>query len=205
MSSSKSLFSLPLLASKTAAAVALLGAASAAQAVVTFTVAQVGANVVVSASGSLITSGFGSTALTNFLAGSTPSSGILTVGAPGNAYLSYGYAFSGATSFGSFIPTAASSGTGSDFGFNRTSGTLYVPAGYVSGSAVSGTATYDNTTLAAMGFTGGTYNVAYAFPFTGDSIVVNVPAVPVPEPGTYALMLAGLGVMGFMAGQRRQG
>ena len=39
--------------------------------------------------------------------------------------------------------------------------------------------------------------------FTG-SIASNTPVTPVPEPGTYALMLAGLGVVGYIARRRKQ-
>lgn len=39
---------------------------------------------------------------------------------------------------------------------------------------------------------------------TGAVGAPGVPVTPVPEPGTYALMLAGLGVMGFMANRRRK-
>ncbi len=36
------------------------------------------------------------------------------------------------------------------------------------------------------------------------AVGTNVPVTPVPEPETYALMLAGLGVVGFMANRRRK-
>jgi hypothetical protein len=36
-----------------------------------------------------------------------------------------------------------------------------------------------------------------------DNFTVNVTAAPVPEPETYAMMLAGLGALGFMARRRR--
>ncbi|MBZ8140332.1 hypothetical protein CLD22_10525 [Rubrivivax gelatinosus] len=48
--------------------------------------------------------------------------------------------------------------------------------------------------LALTGFTNGTYGGAYAGVLA---------AAPVPEPETYALMLAGLGIVGFIASRRR--
>ncbi len=50
----------------------------------------------------------------------------------------------------------------------------------------------------------GTYLVSYAFESTpGLGIDVASTIAPVPEPETYALMLAGLGVLGFAARRRR--
>lgn len=49
--------------------------------------------------------------------------------------------------------------------------------------------------LAVTGFTSGSMGGAY----TGI-----LAAAPVPEPETYALMLAGLGIVGFIASRRRQ-
>lgn len=41
--------------------------------------------------------------------------------------------------------------------------------------------------------------------FLVDDITLNSPAAPVPEPETYAMMLAGLGMVGFLARRRRKG
>lgn len=60
----------------------------------------------------------------------------------------------------------------------------------------SGTTLALEATLAADSFSGGpetflVYNLGTVTP-------------PIPEPGTYALMIAGLGVMGFVAKRRRK-
>ena len=39
---------------------------------------------------------------------------------------------------------------------------------------------------------------------TGDLLSQTIPMAPVPEPETYALMMAGLGAMGFVARRRKQ-
>ena len=41
-------------------------------------------------------------------------------------------------------------------------------------------------------------------PFGSGKGYVGVFAIPVPEPETYAMMLAGLGLMGFVARRRKQ-
>lgn len=55
-------------------------------------------------------------------------------------------------------------------------------------------------TFAVNGFVNGSWGGAYAAALTVSPAAVS----PIPEPGTYALMLAGLGVVGFMASRRRR-
>jgi hypothetical protein len=47
------------------------------------------------------------------------------------------------------------------------------------------------------------FNDGSKFDADYDDLVVGLKAAPIPEPETYALMLAGLGVMGFLARRRR--
>ena len=48
------------------------------------------------------------------------------------------------------------------------------------------------------------YNQTNLQSATSSSTSLNVAAAPIPEPETYAMMLAGLGLLGFMARRRKQ-
>lgn len=75
---------------------------------------------------------------------------------------------------------------------------LGVPSGYVSGQALSATATKFGTTLAALGMDVGTYTTTLVGPSgVSDSVIVNV---GIPAPGTAAL----LGLGGLAAIRRRR-
>jgi hypothetical protein len=58
-------------------------------------------------------------------------------------------------------------------------------------------------------FAAGTYTASFTFATTGgfsaDAVVDRVYVAAVPEPGTYALFAAGLGIMGLVAARRRRG
>jgi hypothetical protein len=64
---------------------------------------------------------------------------------------------------------------------NSTFDQLYVPSGYVSGSALSGTSTYDNTTFSGLGVTPGTYEWTWG-PAADDSFTVQIGPAAVPAP-----------------------
>ena len=76
------------------------------------------------------------------------------------------------------------------------------------GSIASGPSLLNTTPV--VGLAAGIYNIQVAGLATpggnywGSATLTNLPAAPVPEPETYAMMLAGLGLMGFVARRRRQ-
>jgi hypothetical protein len=102
--------------------------------------------------------------------------------------------FTGPSSFGSDADTDATSGSGSIAGLFGAS--LDVPTGYVSGSLITDSDTFDSTTLADMGLTLGTYTYTWGTGPTADSLVINIgpTASSVPEPVSIGLVGVGAGV-----------
>ena len=166
-------------------------------------ITQVGANVVVTGSGVIDLSG-----LTFLGTGPLPGFGIIWPDAAeilvgtGNVDLYTGA--TGPTSMGTGAETLADTGSGGQFGVGDLTGTtiIFVPAGY-DGTTLSSSSTFDNTTLAKLGFSPGTYTYTWAPSPTAEdgSLTINVTG-GVPEPSTWAMMLAGFAALGY-AGYRR--
>jgi hypothetical protein len=176
--------------------VAALFCGRPASASVIITLDQVGPNVVATDSGTvnfndLTFRGGGSTVVAIW-----PIGGFLVVGSTGvnDSYDS----ISGPTTFGTgdfFI--MASTGIGNTLGIiccvpvdDAAVPILLVPHGYVSGTELSGTATWDNTTIAALGVTPGIYTWTWGTGANADSLKLFA-GVPVPEPGTLGLLSIG--------------
>jgi hypothetical protein len=99
---------------------------------------------------------------------------------------------SGPTSFGSGAQANASSSTGDTFAFDGLFDQIAVPVGYVSGTFISGSNTWDGTNLATLGLTDGTYTYTWGTGSHADSLVVEIGVAPpssVPEPGSISLLL----------------
>jgi hypothetical protein len=170
--------------------------AGTADAGVIIDVYQSGSNVVASGSGSINLSGLTFVGTFTSDPGVTPIRANMYVGSGGA--LDFYSGASGPASFGSGGPTSASSGTGGTFGVNGIGGNIIVPHGYVSGSSLSGSDTYDNTTIAGLGLTPGTYTytwVSITGPLVDDSLTVNIASVPEPSSLVMACMAATAGLI----------
>ena len=75
----------------------------------------------------------------------------------------------------------ASSASGSYIGIYGTP-SLYVPAGYVSGAALSGVTTYNSATFASLGLTVGTYVYSWGSGGNADTLTLSIGAQPTPTP-----------------------
>jgi hypothetical protein len=184
-----------------ALAMLVMGAGSA-NAALTITFAQVGANVVASGSGSLDFQGLTSGNFDFNGSEVNASSGFLAIGQSGN-YSDYYGAISGPASFGAggdvfadptLDTSTAPNNTGA--GVDGATGRLLVPGGYFPGAFFTVSSTWDNTTISGLGLTPGQYIWTWGQGGDADSLEVDIPGVP--EPATWAMMLVGFGGIGFM-------
>jgi len=167
------------------------------------TLDQVGANVVATGSGEFD--------LTGLTAGGTgehgftivgPMNGVISTGvsAPSNTDLYYG--ISGPSQYGLGGYSFASSSSGGFVGVYGPGSTLYVPAGYTSGSTISSSATWDGQTFATLEATPGTYIWTWGTGAADQSFRLNVGTTPLPA--ALPLFAGGLGVIGLIAGRKKR-
>lgn len=182
------------------AAVAAL-ASSSADAAVTISIVQDGANVVSSASGTF------DTALSSAIGGPTsvytlalvPSIGFDITGASGGS-ISF-YSLTGPASFGAGGVTEFDTTSGLPVGLNVASGVFFLSSSYVSNSAIASSGTINNATLAGLGLATGVYQYTVG----GNALTINVgQSAPgsVPEPATWAMMLLGFAGIGHALRRR---
>jgi hypothetical protein len=122
---------------------------------------------------------------------------------PSNAYALVGFGnfdvysgISGPKSLGSDVVTFSSSSAGDPFAVEGIVGYLWLQRGYISGTALSGSATYNDATLASLGLAPGTYLYTWS-PSPGEdgSLTVQI-GTTVPEAGTWIMMLIGFAGLG---------
>ena len=167
-------------------------------------VSQVGNNVVATGSGRL------NTAILNFVSNSSPvqavtdpASAQLEVGSPVSRISSFG-PVTGPASFGFGTTQRDSTDSGDFAGIIGANGEIEVSHSYVSGTTISGSATWDNTTISGLGMTPGTYKWTWASEAAVDFFIVNISAAAVPEPSSLILAGMALGIFCFQAGLRRR-
>lgn len=170
---------------------AIMALALSANAAVIINISQVGPDVVVTGSGSVNTAGLTQVSAANFPALMDTSLGVLLAGTSAKGTIGFwvGASFAG-SSIGPGDQTTASIGTGDLFGVFGSD--VALPIGYVSGTPLSASSTFTDTTLSDLGLNVGSTVYSWGSGPTADSLTITV----VPEPHQYA-MLAGLGLVGL--------
>ena len=175
--------------------------APSAQAGYVVDLTQQGSNVVATGSGPIDLTGLSFFATIVGQASLVSSIGHIITGPTGFTPTDLYTGFTGPADFGSgdlIIP--AGSGSGDVVGITAAAGEFFVPSGYVSGTSLSDTATYDSQTFSSLGVTRGRYEWTW-----GTGANQNFTLVVVPEPSAWAMMLlgfAGLGFAGYRAAHR---
>jgi hypothetical protein len=174
----------------------------------TVTLDQSGSNVVANGSGAIDLTGLAFQV--NFLNAppQIQANFSLLITGPGGASQSQYTGFAGPTNFGSGALVFADTGSGDGVGIvgSGSNTFLLVPQGYVSGSALSSSATFNNVTLADLGVTPGIY--VWIWGEGADQnfdleIGLGVPP-PVPDGGS-TVSLLGCALLGLAALRRKLG
>lgn len=183
-----------------AAAAVLALAPAAANAAVVVNITQSAGNVLVNSTGSINLTGLTGTGNYLLSQGISPSAGYVSGGTAGNVAGYSGFAGPSVIGTGGYVDATTSTGT--MFAFNANSfgnALVFVPLGYVSGSAIAASQTYAKATFASLGLTTG----SYVYRSAADTVTINVGAMSaVPELATWAMMILGMGAVG--TAMRRQ-
>jgi protein with PEP-CTERM/exosortase system signal len=171
----------------------------------TVTLQQVGSNVVANGSGAINLTGL---ALFVPLAGQAevnPSAGFIITGPASlvteDTYV--GFLGVGPNVFGNGFSTLANSGSGDMVGlaFVGIPSIVIVPSGYISGTALSDSSTYDNATFASLGVTPGTYVWTWGAG-ANQNFTLQIGAAGVPDGGS-TVSLLGCAFIGLAALRRK--
>jgi hypothetical protein len=157
--------------------------------------------------GNVVATGSGTIDLTDLtfqyhaesIAGIIPNEGVIQTG-PAQFTSSDTYTgVTGPSNFGSGVEQlVASSGSGDMVTIGPFGpGTIGVPDGYVSGSPLSDTSTFDNQTFASLEVTPGTYVWTWGTGADADSFTLDIVATATAAPEPASLTLLGLGVVGL--------
>lgn len=193
------------------ATAALAVAASPAEAAVNIYISDDATDTLVQVTGSLDLAGF--TKITPY--GTEPGSdmvqghnSVLYAGNPNQGLQAYTGLLNN-NSFGDFGTSFANSGAGTGFGINGVYSLprLLLPIGYTSGGAIESSATYLYRTIDSLGLTRGDYT----YSSSSDTITLHIgqaePVAPVasavPEPASWAMIVAGFGAVGGALRRRR--
>lgn len=166
---------------------------------------QTGGDVVASYSGSIDLAGLTGGGVVTASSQIDASRGIIVMGTNdfyniGSPVGSLYSGFSGPAAWGSGSSVDATSVAGDFFVFGATSAYLtpvvIVPVGYVSDAALSGGANFAGQTLGSLGLNVG----QYVYTAGNQTITINARfgTSNVPEPASWALMIAGFGLVGTM-------
>ncbi len=137
------------------AAVVIGLSAPSAQAAYVVDLTQQGSDIVATGSGTLDLTDLGYLESVIVSAGIVPDEPAISTGPTTPEELNFYSGVTGPASFGSGGPTSASNGSGDLVDFADL--LIGVPGGYVSGTALSDTSTYDDQTFATLGVTPGVY------------------------------------------------
>lgn len=180
----------------------LLGAglrAPPVQAAFVETLTQQGSNVVATGNGTIDLAGLSYSVSGSASAEMSPGLGIIFTGPASSVDLYRGS--TGPTNFGYGGDTFASSGSGDLVGIDGLIDDLFRPSGYLSGTPLSDTSTYDNQTFASLGVTPGTYTWSWGSGASDDTFTLDIETVP--EPSSLALLALPLGLVLLLAVRRR--
>jgi len=158
------------------AALALLFGCSATNAAYTVNIVQSGPNVVATGSGTQNLTALAMSGSGFAVPRIEPTLALVVLG---NSPSATGYVgMTGPSSFGTGPLVNPTTSVGDSWAINGNLLRMVVPTGYVSGSALNSTATWNGTTIAGLGLTPGIYIWTWGVGPTADSITVRIAPLP---------------------------
>ena len=182
---------------------ALLCSVRSAQAY-TVTLQHVGSDVVATGGGAIDLTGLTANGFSNNISPAIEASfGIIETGAFASKVGLYTGSI-GPTSFGSGDFFAANTGTGDYVGIVGflSQGQLFLPQDYVSDTALSSSATWNNATFASLGATPGTYIWTWGTGLPNQNFTLIIGWAGMPDGGS-TVSLLGFGLLGLAALRRK--